>query len=497
MSCTITVDAAKAGVLSQNKGVGKLRRLMSLNQPNNPRLTIPWLTGAPVVGLIAGFVTIGSMHIFGLPDMLQGEPAIGAIFGALCGFYLWIFRQISLWKVGILTLSFVGAYALALRSTIASIALLSRFHAPGDFTSPDNFFLSGMLGAFIVLATILFSVFPDRIWWRVLGKAFVFSFVGGGLAFAGGYLAPTIGPILVSLMERLGMNPALVNGGPTPPAVAELVYSVHVVWQTGMAVLLAVLIWLERRNAVTQSEDNPPITDPVTRPARGFPVAGWILFSLTVVPTVTLEYDQHLSEQARATRGPSRKDLADCAAKAPPSANFPRSNIAYYKQDRSVMGEVLITENIGPYLVRNGDSTGSAAQQFPVPDSDVIRNVSPTVTYTMNYERSGVTKPGDDSFAVSVHIVEYPNPEWAAYELGNHPVFCAAKHFPYSRDLSKRPVPLGGTVLEYNYSPSPNRVFYWTAGNKLISILYGFSVVPENDPLFDAYLKKYPSSVTP
>jgi hypothetical protein len=432
----------------------------------------------PIVGLVAGFLTIYSMRFFGLPFPVGYDPLIGVSFGGLLGIYLWFFQNISPWKIVALAVASVVAYNLAAWS-IAWVVLGAKVHAPGVIT-PDLFFFPGAVGAFTILTAVLFLVFPQARSWGALARTLAWSVLGGGLGMLGWWLGPAVGPVLGAALSSLRLNHVLQPGDLSE--IAPFDYSVHVIWQAGMGVVLALALWSEQRIASRSPERAGKA------PLKSLNIAVALFFIAAVVLAIGVYYDKW-----RTAHG-----TAACIAEEPPAENLPSQETISNDLNRTLIEGAIINRNIGAYVVgQMSGSRSSGQQQVPVGGKGMMRRLPPSINYFVPYERGGVTKFGTIDPTSFIRVVEYSNSDWARYELGNRPVFCVARLEPDTLKHMKKVTRFGQNVLRDEVSGGAAWDFYWTSENRLVQLHYSFSGADGGDELLEAYLKKYPSSVKP
>src|SRR3984893_12702131 len=171
----------------------------------------------------------------------------GDIFGAVISVYFWAFAGVrSVTKALGLVIASTLAYFVAFGSGI----FLGMFLSPAlglkfDVRSGDlagmaaPSLVGGMTGAFLVLVAVLRLYSSETSWRRVASRAFQWSWCGAVLALIGWMLGSALGRAVWSALESLHLN-ELPQEMATRDGVPNF-YSVHIVWQIGMGVILGIL----------------------------------------------------------------------------------------------------------------------------------------------------------------------------------------------------------------------------------------------------------------
>jgi hypothetical protein len=213
---------------------------------NNRSFSLPaiFLVGS----LLSGLSTIASLDVPGKPGFF-----LGAIFGmtiTICVAISGLMTQFwqPLLQVCVATIAYFGAlmFAIFLQLDLPR-PMLFLFHDPaGHPEAPNPFalFFAGIFGAFFVLGAALSLV------WRQIGlgslvrKTMLGSLAGGVFAIIGWALSSTLGTFLWHVLYFFGLA-----GGMQAPwyelhglGEARLVYSVHFVWQIGIALIIGILL---------------------------------------------------------------------------------------------------------------------------------------------------------------------------------------------------------------------------------------------------------------
>jgi hypothetical protein len=113
------------------------------------------------------------------------------------------------------------------------IFLLDEFRTRTSPIGAETFFVGGFTGAFIILLAALLLLSPRQKIASILRKGFLGAVVGGFL----GVVGDAAGPLVYRL--RLLLHPMGLHGGDSDISLAVL-------WQTGMALVLALILWFEK-----------------------------------------------------------------------------------------------------------------------------------------------------------------------------------------------------------------------------------------------------------
>lgn len=207
------------------------------------RRLIVWL---PVAGLTSGVICSAIMFV-GVSPYLYG-----LIFGALVGGCLRMARVLGNreWAWLVLASEF-GACASVYGGAVAQMFLVKGY--PG-FDSPITYSIAGAIGGTFVFAGVFWPFRRSR-GHRLSAvlKIMCGMICAGALGVAGRALADPLGTALWHLLHAVnltGYKPDPTDEGMFGPA--NLVYSLFVVWQTGMGLVLALLLWRDPRVSDTE-----------------------------------------------------------------------------------------------------------------------------------------------------------------------------------------------------------------------------------------------------
>jgi hypothetical protein len=199
---------------------------------------VPFLS---LAGLLSGLVTAGLVY----PTGKLGWNVLGAPFGAVMAVALAMCGVLrGLWKAILLPVATAAAFYLSfMKAGIVEIKFPWQIWSTGELTPPEPvaLFVGGFVGGFLVLGIILILIHAE-VGIRTLAlKMAIGSLVGGILGVIGWSLGPSLGMVIWSGVRDVGLT------APTESFQNALGESSHrdslfVVWQTGMALLLAIML---------------------------------------------------------------------------------------------------------------------------------------------------------------------------------------------------------------------------------------------------------------
>jgi len=196
-----------------------------------------------VAGLLSGFITAAFVFRFGK----HGMYTLGGLFGAImadalvvCGLLRGLWKAILL--IAVSAVAFLSSwYAAGVVELGLDLRTWSMGQAPTNY--PVSMFAGGAVGGFIVLAAISVLVYP-KLGMRTLAvKTVVGSLVGGILGVVGWWLGPSLGMVIWSGVHDLGLTSPKESFWNALSGDTKNAYSLFVVWQTGMALVLAFVLW--------------------------------------------------------------------------------------------------------------------------------------------------------------------------------------------------------------------------------------------------------------
>ncbi len=201
---------------------------------NAKETRIPLMVLMPLVGLLSGLLSICFLSLFANSS---AEWLTGIVFGtliALCLAMRGILR--GYWKPVKLIITSVVAW---ITSLFVAGFVAGGAHPP-ELVVP---FVGGMVGAFIILGEALYLTCPEFGTWAIVLKAIIWSAVSGALAACGWALGPSFGVNLWHVLHVLHLTgPADLPWGNVAFGDSQPMYSIFVIWQTGVATALAIML---------------------------------------------------------------------------------------------------------------------------------------------------------------------------------------------------------------------------------------------------------------
>ena len=269
-------------------------------------------------GLLAGLLSIA------MPFLLRDRQAalffglfVGDVFGVVFFVYFWVCQSVrSLQKAIGFILTSTFSYVLAFYVTSFSAMFLglhgsTQANATGVGSELIGaFFIGGTVGAFPVLFVALLFFSSEGRLSRVVTKSLVWSIAGGVLATLGWALGPSLGGILVS---ALGQKAVLSSPG---DAGTDHYYSLLLVWQSGMGLVLGILTEEEVREGQTSTSGSGS----TVKPLLPIKVAG---ISLVTIAAIGIGFVA-LNEVPRESDMIRWRQMSIKYGVAPPLENLPR-----------------------------------------------------------------------------------------------------------------------------------------------------------------------------
>lgn len=201
-------------------------------------------------GLLSGLVIDALSYPAGKHLGLLGFVGFGVygLFGAILGVALAGDGMLQgAWKAILLIVPVAAAYYLSFAAAgvaeyYLAIAEFPGTQSPSPDVSPVSLFAGGVVGGFAVLAVFSMLVhYPGVSIGTLAMKSLKWSLVGGILGVIGWALGPSLGMAIWYGVHGIGLT------APTETARNALgetsdVFALNVVWQTGMALVLAIML---------------------------------------------------------------------------------------------------------------------------------------------------------------------------------------------------------------------------------------------------------------
>jgi len=364
-------------------------------------------------------------------------------FGLSLAAVLWFYGLIRSWKT-VMTL-----LALAIAVPFLAVFLGKYFIV---LPIPEIFII--LVGSFVTvllqLAGFLYLLVPERggrwVWWMALRSAlagFLFACVVGLLG--GGRAGFSAGNLL------------LVEFG-------------EAAWQTGLALLLGIALCAKQ-----DSPHAPTVKAPETSawPKSRFAVFPILVGYFAVVSVWSNLARERAHEEKRELRTRIAAEITQSLAEAPSLENLPQLK-------PQPMDQVLVMHQVASWTPYYSGSYDRPAEPAGISGYHPYAPYPHRLIYYVYYAEP------ENNYAVGVDVTQYPNPNWAKYEVRNTP---GRNALIEDREGIKRLSRFGNNL----YSAGPD--FYWSSGDKLI-VLNCSGILPTViDEFLKAYLEKYPSSI--
>jgi hypothetical protein len=252
----------------------------------------------------------------------------------------------------------------------------------------------------------------------------------------------------------------------------EQFYSAYLIWQTGMGFVIAA--FLQRNEALSLSGQSVSIA----RSRMSLSVGGkiFVAFMLTGTAIAGLFEGRNFYRQSQ-----QRGRIEKPAEQAPSTENL-------QEVKPRPIDQALVLNTIAGYAESGAEVSRISAQREywgnnfrSSPQSAVAR-----VLYSIHYQKQGITKGPIAS--VTAQVWEYPNADWAKYQLRSAPFGNPPIRYGEVKTVTK----FGDSVL-INVIPGGTIPYvYWPSTNRVVVLRYSGQT---EDEFVKQYLNRYPSSL--
>lgn len=201
----------------------------------------------PAVGMAAAVATMGEPEHTLSPIL---NPLGSLYFGVAIALCLWAFFDLR--SIARTIVFVVASIAAAFLSLGTGVWLFDRFPKNGWESPLDRrfVFIVCYVGAFVVLATVLFLLFRQRKAWLILTEAACWSLAGGGLGVIGYLSGDWFGRVRSYFGYTYGKYP---NSQSLLFTWNNSELALMLVWQTGMGLVIALALWMEQRRLLARA----------------------------------------------------------------------------------------------------------------------------------------------------------------------------------------------------------------------------------------------------
>jgi hypothetical protein len=413
-------------------------------------------------GLVSGVLTACS-----LTYLSALGPLIGSIFGAAMAICLSL-RQRTWSGLRIISLiaSAMMAHFAAVWSPIGLLYVQRLLHiesGQGDSNdfSPEKFAMAGFVGAFVFILAVLFLFYQEK-GSRVPAKAAALALPGALLGLLSAFASNAIQEVVAQWIT------------PSTSWVfkPEQLYSAYLIWQTGMALVLAALL---PQNATLPLNAQG---DFITPSQTSLSIGGKIFVAFMLAAAFFLGL-MEIHDSYRAAY--QQRQVAKSRRDAPSTQNLPEIKSQPIQQ-------ALILNEIAGYAESGAEVSRVPAQrEYKGTDSGYLSSAAVVrMLYSVHYQKAGIAS--GVAQGVTVQVWEYPNAEWAKYQLRNTPFAAATALIPEKIKTVKK---FGNSVLE-NGEGINSQYIYWSSANRLIVLHYSGQT---DEEFVRQYLSRYPSSL--
>jgi hypothetical protein len=273
--------------------------------------------------------------------------------------------------------------------------------------------------------------------------------------------------VLVGLMCSTVGTLTLVSGIVTTahdPRVF-LFLPLGILWQTTLAGLLGIALRAQQFGVRSRIPEIHRI------PSQGYSFAGVGVLLAYFVLVGLLHRSAEISESKRRQDVEDRMaaEIAQSLAETPSSLNLPELSHAPLDQ------VLLLNEIAGWTPYQSGSDLKPARLGGPN-----LAPCPPSINYRASYWNQ------TSAYNVQVTVTEYPNFEWAKYQVRNTPM---PNELIEHRDIDLNVIKFGSII----YQEAPYS--FWSSGNRLISLSFWGDSSAVEEEFLKAYLEKYPSSL--
>lgn len=428
-----------------------------------------------LAGVLAGILTLAIPSLIdrlGIPIGALTGVFIGDIFGAVISVYLYIvLGKKSIWGWLGLIFGSTVAYIVAMFTTIFSAGAIrftqvNQEHMTLASAPMLAFAIGGSVGAFLVLFAALTFCLDGRKLYRVLLSSLQWSPVGGVLGVLGWAAGPLVGELIVDVVGRRTPSPSVNDD-------TAYWYSIHLVWQAGMGLVLGLVFSTERADGVLPNEAS---LQAKTRPLGHSQI---VRMSSLVLATALIGFlaFRNFPEQYKTARW--KRAYNQHVADTPSMENLP-------EVQPLPVDQVLLLTQFGDYVP---DRSNSLRTRAPMDAKTLTPRAPAAQAYSVRYALPGAPVSGGNIGAhVDVQVLEYPTALWARHEVVD-------QGFGIDLGNPARPVKFGYRLYG-QARPAANGedgFYIWASDNRIIIVQF-FSAQP--DEVMKAYLEKFPPAST-
>jgi hypothetical protein len=420
------------------------------------------------IGVLSGFAT-------SLAARLSSEldPFIGVFFGAAVIFLVWLKKEkCSARLITVLMASSVASYCAAIWGTLFITGRIGLILGYGtrftELFGPVTFSIAGFLGALVFNLAILLLLSAKRGVW-ILGRAAAWALAGAFLGFLSAELADSVGVAVKAVIgvPRTGMG--------TDNSLLSM-YSAYLIWQTGMCLLIPFMLGESATTESGQAVSAPRSMTGSSVPGKLF--FGCILATVAVIGYFSVRDLYHTWKYHQKT----------ALGETPSAVNLP-------EVERRPLEQMLIFREMGGYVDAGATRNIVSAHTVNTGPKGRPQELAERVVYRIAYENAE-SEPDAAEPQIMVTVSEFPNVDWARYQLKAGPASDGQRLYLASTRISRfgSPVLIFPTQSGSTVPASPlNQYVYWPSGNKVVVVYHSGQQAAEE--VLKQYLAKYPSSL--